>query len=67
MAVKLNQVYAELGAKKRYLMVDEIDGEEAVCLAGWKGRSGIAWSHRRPVILLSELEDTTKFRLEQDA
>jgi hypothetical protein len=67
MAVKQNQVYAELGGKKRYLRVEEVTDEEATCRAGWRVRNGISWSHRLPTFLLSVLADTTLFRLETDA
>lgn len=67
MAVKQNQVYAELGGKKRYLRVEEVTDEEAICRSGWRVRNGVAWSHRLPTFLISVLEDTTLFRLETDA
>jgi len=67
MAVKVNQVYAELGGKKRYLRVDELTDEDAVCTAGWPGRGGqVIWSRRAPVIPQAVLDNNTLYRLEQD-
>ena len=65
--VKLNQIYAELEGKKRYLLVDQLSEDEATCIAGWRGRTGIAWSHRRPVVPKSDLLDPSMYRLEADS
>jgi hypothetical protein len=67
MAVKVNQVYSEIGGKKRYLRVDELSGDDAVCTAGWLGRgTQILWSHRAPVLPQAVLLNTSLYRLEQD-
>jgi len=66
--VKVNQIYAELGGKKRYLKVKKIAEDVAVCLAGWRTRGNqVSWSNREPILLLSSLTDQSMYRLEQDA
>ncbi len=67
MSVKQNQIYAELGDKRRYLRVEEVTDTEATCTAGWRARQGIVWSKRRPTFALEVLTDLSLFRLEADA
>lgn len=65
--VKVNQIYAELGGKRRYLKVKELVDDMAICVAGWKAKGiQISWSNREPVLPLSTLTDQTLYRLEQD-
>lgn len=67
MAVKNNQVYSEIAGKKRYLRVDEVIEDEAICTAGWRARGNqIVWTNRMPAVPTSVLEDTTLYRLEHD-
>lgn len=67
MSVKKDQIYAEMGGKKRYLKVVDVAGGDVTCRAGWRGRGNrVTWTTRFPIVPMMNLLSPDLFRLEKE-